>query len=609
MQPYIWALPALAFLSFSSGAAAQAPLNEIVIADSKEEVLVLGTRLPTPIDQVGRAVTVISAEQIEERQQRFLFDALRIAPGVTVTRSGSAGALSNVSIRGLPTSQTLVVVDGVVVNDPSSFGNGFDFGQFDTSDIERIEVLRGAQSTLYGSNAIGGVVNVVTKDGSDGLGGSAYAEGGSFGTGRGAATVYGGGDALSGRITVAGTDSRGFSSADVANGENDGFRNVTASGKFAYRPSEALSLRTVVRFSDSRTEFDGGANTDDPDNVSNGQALSVAGFADYALLDGRLNNQISVGFYRNLRRDASEFPFDGTGTRVTLEYLGSAELHQTATLAYGVEYEEQRGEVREGFGGAQTISNISGYGLLQLTPLRRVTLNIGVRHDNNSDFADATTFTVSGTVRIPVLEALLRGSYAEGFRAPSVGELSFNPLLNPENSRGWDIGVSRGFFADRLILEATYFNADITNQIAFDLSLFNFLNVAAFDTEGVEIALKARPMEALEITASYTYTDAFNVSGNFAALNQPTHQLATQATWRPTERLSLGAGVTWNGRENNSFGPVDASVVLDLRAAYALTETLEVFARIENASDTDYQDNFGFTTAPVSAFGGVRARF
>jgi len=578
--------------------------------EASDEIVVLGTRLTTPIDQVGRAVTIITEADIEERQQRFLFDALRIAPSVTVTRSGSFGALSNVSIRGLPTSQTLVVVDGVVVNDPSSFGNGFDFGQFDTSDIARIEVLRGAQSTLYGSNAIGGVINVVTKDGRDGFGGSAFAEGGSFGTGRGAATIYGGGETLSGRVTVAGTDSRGFSSADVAGGEDDGFRNVTASGKFAFRPSQDLSFRTVVRVSDSRSEFDAGANADDLDNVSNSQTLSVAGFADHAALEGRLQNQVSIAYLRNLRADDSDFPFDGVGTRLTLEYLGSAKLHPRATLAYGVEYEEQESAVRQGFGGAQTIANISGYGLVQMQPLRRVTVTVGARHDSNSDFEDATTFSVSGTVRLPGLEALLRGSYAEGFRAPSVGELSFNPLLNPEESRGWDIGLSRSFWRERLMIEATYFNADITNQIGFDLTLFTFLNIDAFDSEGVELAVTARPIDALEVIASYTYTDAFNVSGDIAALNQPDHQLSTQVAWRPTRRLQLGAGVTWNGREAEGGGrELDAFTVLDLRGAYALTKTLELFARVENVSDTEYQDNFGFATAPVSAFGGVRARF
>lgn len=576
---------------------------------AEPDIIVRGARLPTPIDQLGRSVTVIEAADIEERQQRLLLDVIRLAPGVTVTTAGSPGALATVSIRGLPTVQTLLVVDGVVVNDPSSFGNGFDFGQFDTADIERIEVLRGAQSTLYGSNAIGGVINILTKDGREGLGGGGFVEGGSFASGRGAATLQGGNGTLSGRVTLAGVRTGGFSSAAVEGGEADAFRNLTASGKFGFRPSEDLSFETVVRFSDSRSEFDGGAGIDDPDNASNAQQVSVAGFANHAALAGRLTNQLSVAYFRNARLDASEFPFEGTGARLTFEYLGSAKPADWFTLAYGAEYEEQESEVVEGFGGSQTISNISGYGLVQLQPLEGVTLNLGVRHDANSDFEDATTFSVSGAVRVPVLGVLLRGSYAEGFRAPSVGELGFNPQLTPENSRGWDIGLSREFWGGRASLEATYFNANITNQIGFDLSAFNFFNIAAFDTQGVEVALKLRPTAKLELAASYTYTDAFNVSGNFAALNQPAHQLASQVSWRPSAKLSLGAGLRWNGEENNFLGPLDAFVVLDLRAAYALREGLELFARLENATDTDYQDNFGFATAPASAFGGLRARF
>lgn len=612
MHSLVLAASTLALLNIFEATDIQPPpsADDIIIADLKTgEILVLGTRIPTPIDQVGHSVSIVTGEEIAERQQRFLADALRITPGLTVTTSGAPGSLSNISIRGLPTAQTLVIIDGVEANDPSSFGNNFDFGQFDTSDIERVEVLRGAQSTLYGSNAIGGVINVITHDGSSGVGGSAYLEGGSFGLVRGAGSLRGGNERLSGRLTVAGTESRGFSSAAVPGGDNDGYRNITASTKAGFRPSNAVAFETTVRFSDSRSEFDGGANVDSTGNVSNAQALTVAGSASYAPLDGRLSNRFSVEYFRNGRLDASAFPFEGVGRRVELDYLGSARLERRATLAYGLEYERQQSTITQGFGGNDSISNVSGYGLLQLTPLRRVTLNAGIRYDANSDFENATTFSVSGVVRLPVLNASLKGSYAEGFRAPSVGELGFNPTLQPENSRSWDVGLSHSFLKEQLVIEATYFNADITNQIGFDLSAFNFFNINAYDTEGVELAVRARPIKTLEITASYTFTDAFNVSGNFAALNQPDHQLATEIAWRPTNKLSLGAGVRWNGRENNFFGPLDAFAVIDLRAAYALTRHLEVFARVENASDTDYQDNFGFNTAPASAFGGLRARY
>jgi vitamin B12 transporter len=586
--------------------------QEIIL--THPQIVVVATRLPTPIDQVGRSVSLITEEQIEERQQRFLLDALSIVPGLSTTRTGGVGALSTVSLRGLPSSQTLVVVDGVVSNDPSSFGNGFNFGDFDASDIARIEVLRGAQSTLYGSNAIGGVIHVITKDGRDGLGGSGFIEGGSFGAGRGAATLYGGGDRLSGRVTLAGTRTGGFSAAEVAGGDDDGFRNLTASGKLGFRPTESLSLQGIVRFSDSRVEFDGGVGVDDPDNVSNTETLTLAGSANHAAWGGRLNNQVSIAYFRNARLDASDFPFEGTGTRLTLEHLGSVEVSKRATLAYGVEYEEQQSAVRQGFGGSQTIANTSGYGLAQLRPLKGVALNIGVRHDSNSDFADATTFSVSGAIQIRVLHALLRGSYAEGFRAPSVGELSFNPLLRPEESEGWDVGLSRGLLEGRLQLEAAYFNARIVNQIGFDLGLFTFLNIDAFDTRGVELALTARPLrsapEALEIAASYTYTDAFDVTGDIAALNQPDHRFNAQIFWRPAQRLQLGAGVTWNGRETGSGGrELDAFTVVDVRAAYAISKRLELFARIENAFDSEHQDTFGFATAPLAGTGGLRARF
>ncbi|MEL7129396.1 MAG: TonB-dependent receptor [Pseudomonadota bacterium] len=502
------------------------------------------------------------------------------------------------------------------MNDPSSFGNSFNFANFDTSDIERIEVLRGAQSTLYGSDAIGGVINIVTKDGRDGFGGDVFVEGGSFGTFRGAASLLGGNDIASGRITVSGITTGGFSSADEANGntEDDGFDNITVSSKGRFQPLENLVFDAVVRYQNSENEFDGFdfvTGAADADEVGETEEVSVAGFATHTLLDGKLENRLSVSYLLNDEVNLSDGvpSFDSEGTRVSVEYQGTVRPADWITIIGGAEYDRQEAQTLVGFGGNQEIDTTSVFGLVQLQPLPFVTLNAGVRHDASPDFSNETTFSVSGVVEVPQTGTLFRGSYAEGFRAPTAGEFGFNPDLFAEFSDGWDIGLEQPLLDGRARFTVTYFDQTIDDLIAFDLAAFTFVNIQEFTSEGVEVALDARVTDWLTINAAYTHTDAVNLSTEIAAGNQPDDRFTVEFSAEPTDRLSLSLGITYNGEEEDGAAILDDFVLLNLRGAYQLNANLEVFARIENLTDEDYQDNFGFGTAPISGFGGIRAKF
>lgn len=584
--------------------------------DTLAPIIVTGTRFETPLDQVGRSVSVITAQDIELRQQRFVFDALGSVPGVQVIRSGSFGALSSVSLRGLPSGQTLVVQDGVVINDASSFANGFNFANFDTADIARIEVLRGAQSTLYGSDAIGGVINIVTKDGREGFGGEAFVEGGSFGTFRGAASLLGGNDLASGRVTVSGVTTSGFSTADEANGntEDDGFDNITIASKGRFQPIESLVFDGVIRYQDSENEFDGFSFTDgaaDADEINETEELTIAGFATHTAFGGRLENRLSVTHRStdSLNISSGDVSFDAEGTRTSYEYQGTASPADWVTVIAGVEYDRQESEVAVGFGGNQEIDTTSVFGLVQIEPISFLTLNAGVRHDGSAAFSNETTFSISGVAKVPQTGTLLRGSYAEGFRAPTAGEFSFNSDLFAEFSDGWDIGIEQPILNDRARFSVTYFDQEIDDLIAFDLAEFTFVNIQEFASKGVEVALDARITDWLTVNAAYTYTDALNLSTEIAAGNQPEDKFALELGVTPTDRLSVSLGVTYNGEEEDGAVTLDDFVLVNLRANYAINEHFEVFTRIENLIDENYQDNFGFGTAPLSAFGGVRARF
>ena len=579
-----------------------------------EQIVVTGTRIPTPLHQEGRSVSVITAQEIELRQQRFVYDALQSLPGIQVTRSGSFGSLSTVSIRGLESDQTLVVQDGIVLNNPATFGNSFDFSSLDTSDIQRIEVIRGAQSTLYGSDAIGGVINIVSREGGQGFKGSGFMEGGSFGTFRGGATVRGGNQRISGRATVSGITTGGFSSADEANGntEEDGFDSLTFSGRGRYRALDTLTLQGVVRYQDSRNEFDGFSTQPvDSSEIGQSEDFSLGGFVTLDTLSGRLSHRGSVTYSSSDRLNLSEGTptFDSSGTRVSYEYKGTARPSEQSTLVFGAEHDLQEATTAVGFGGNQQIETNSGYGLLQVKPHQRVTLTGGVRHDSSSDFGSKTTFNGAGAVEVPRVEVIMRASYSEGFRAPTAGELGFNGNLFAESSQGWDVGAGRSFLKDRIRLGVTYFDQKVEDLIAFDLAEFTFVNIQEFDTSGVEFAAGLQLHPTLWLDLSYTYLDALNVSTTIAAGNQPDNRFTAEAAWRPTNRLALSLGVLFNGEELDGFTTLGSYTLLNLRGSYRLTDHLDFIARVENVTDADYQNNLGFGTAPLAAFAGFRTRF
>lgn len=602
-------------LSFLFAATLLSPALAIAQDDEARDVIIVtATRIPTELKEVGRSVAVVTAEDIEVGQYHFVYDAISGTPGVQITRSGSFGATASLSVRGLAGDQTLVVQDGIVLNNPSLFGNSFDFANLDASDIEQIEILRGAQSTLYGPDAIGGVVNIVTKSGAEGFGANGYVEGGSFGTVRGAATVRGGVDDFSGRLTFSGMRTNGYSSAERRNGnpERDGYDNISISSKVRYAPHDAVELQAVAKYQDSNNEFD--SFTSMPiDGAEDGdtEQITIAASARFDLFDGVLNNQFLLTYLQSDMEFATGdiITFDTRGERISYEYQGILQLLDEAELAFGAEYEEQESATIVGFGANKVIDSTSGFGLLQVRPVEGLTLSAGVRHDANSDYANQTTFSLSGALELFDGDTILRSSFSEGFKAPSVGELGFNSDLSPEISEGWDVGLEHVMFDDRIKVQVTYFEQNVQDLIAFDLSLFNFLNVQEFDTSGVEVSAFFQICDKLQLNTNYTYLDAFNVSTTLASGNQPANSFGAEVLYQPTPRLTLSASVLHNGQEPSGAVVLDRYTTVAARVQYQINDTVEVFGRVENATDKFYQDNNGYGTAPVSGYGGVRVRF
>ncbi len=579
-----------------------------------DEIIVEGLRLPTPIGEAGSSVDVITAEDIELRAYQFALDAIATAPGVTINQNGAFGGLASVRIRGASTDQTLVLVDGVPFGDPTAVGGGYDFSILDPADIERIEILKGPHSTLWGSDAIGGVVNIITKRAGEGFGGRAFLEGGSFATIRGGGAVYGGGRAGDFRLSVSGLTSNGISKAeeDDGNPERDGYDSYAVDGGGGVNLG-CVRLEAKARYQTGETQIDGFPpptfSLSDSDDKSSTDQLSLHGRAIAPLFGDRLNNEISVGF-TDITRNGSfgGFATKDEGDRLVLRYQGTAKLLDRHRIAVGAEREETQANRDE-----TSINAV--FGLLEIKPLERLTVSAGVRYDDHSTFGDEVTARAAAALAITET-VTLRGSWGEGFKAPTIFQLtqSFGVLppnadLQPETSQAFDVGVDFAGFDGRAKLHLTYFNRDTENLIIFAPNS-RYENLARTEAQGLEASAELALTDRVALNAGYAYIDAKDATTGARQIRTPRHSGDASLSYRD-ERLSGALSVRYNGDETEGlFGSdVDAWVRVDVSAAYAISETIELYGRIENLLDADYQQISGYGTPGLSGYGGVRLTF
>lgn len=584
------------------------------------EIVVSATRAARPAAETGSTVTVITAEEIARRQYQFLADALRDAAGVAIARNGSSGGVASARLRGGTSGQTLVVIDGVVVNDPAAPQGGFNFANLDLVDIARVEVLRGPQSLLYGADAIGGVVSITTA-GANGAPLAAFLEGGSFGTLRGGATATIGDERGFLRATLSGIRTDGISKAD-GGAEDDGFRSVAASLRGGLALNTIWSLEGTARFSDSHADIDGFP----PPAFSLADTLETEDTQDYSLSgvlrhdDRRGQDGVSGALtlaYSAIDRvneDQGFETFSAEGDRLSADYAASVSISDGLRVIGGAEVERTSVLVS---GVDESASSGALFALLEAEPVDGFVVSAGGRRDEFSNFNGATTSRVAAAWS--GLESwIFRASFGEGFRAPTLFELNFdqfgiipNPNLRPERSTGFDAGVEKSFGAPadpRLVARATFFQSRVRDQIDFDFLGNGYFNIDRTRARGVEVEIDWRPLDAVNASVSYTLTDAIDLGTGTSLLRIPKHKGTAVVDWTPFEALTLSASVIVNGREADTPLANDAFLRLDLRAAWRLSETFELYGRVENATDTDYQDVSGYGEPGLSAFGGLRVR-
>lgn len=579
-----------------------------------ETIIVTGTRLPQPLAEAGTSIDVIGTETLESHD--FVFDALASAPGVTVNQNGGFGGAASVRIRGAGSEQTLVLIDGVPVNDPSTPGGGYDFARLDTADIDRIEILKGPQSTLWGTDAIGGVISIVTKKPEDGLGGSLFADYGSFNTARGGLSVDGANRTGDFRLAVTGITSDGISKADEANGntEKDGYEAATLSAKGGLNLPAGARLDATFLSTVADTEFDSfvfGAEGSVGDGDENAESEERTGTVTLSLplLEGRLENSLQAGFSDIERTNfaGGVESFGAKGQRDILRYQGTLAMGETSRLAFGAEREESEAD------GQQT--SITGlFALYELKPVEGLTLSAGLRNDDHETYGSETTGRAAMAWAVNDL-VTVHGSWGQGFKAPTLFQTTYfccgaagpNPDLAPETSEGFDAGVDFATADGRGSASITVFSQDTENLITFAFPGGNYQNIAEASSTGVEISASYTLNPWLTLSGNYANIDAEDGDGN-ALIRVPEHSGEIRADIDPAGPFSGAVIVRHSGDQMDSGGPVDGWTRIDLTGRYQLTGEIELYGRVENLTDEEYQQLLGYGTPGLSGSGGIRVR-
>ena len=607
-------------------------------------VVVSASRVPLPSTAVGSAVTVITGEELENKQSRFVADVLREVPGVAVNRTGNFGGLTQVRIRGAEGNHTLVLIDGIEVGDPFN-GSEFDFSQLLTNNIERIEILRGAQSALYGSDAIGGVISITTKGAQPGFEASVAAEGGSFQTKNARGSASTGFEDFDMSVGVEAFETAGFDIAPDGD-EKDFSQVISANVRSAYRPVEGLEFRVSGRLVDriSETDTQAFATTGeviDADTHSEGREINLRTEGQLDLFDGAWEQILGGALTRSEidRFDAGVETSGSVGVKRKLDYQSNVTLETPDLLntvhgftLFGEVEQERFRNIQPSFPPADQERRTTNYAVVgeyRLQAFDRLFLSGALRHDEFDEFEDATTYRVTGSFDVPETGSRLHASYGTGIKAPNFfelfgfipGDFRSNPNLEPERSKGWDVGVEQQFLDGRVIADVTYFRADLSDEIetVLDGGLRTPINAKGeSEREGVETSLRIVPFDGLTLTGSYTFLNARQPDDRFE-IRRPRHTASFNANWSFLEdRANLNLGVDYNGEtEDSEFGGgtdrtrarLDDFTLVSLAGRYQPFDGVEVFGRIENALDQEYEEVLGFETPGRTFFVGTRISF
>ena len=611
-----------------------------------ETVLVTASRTPVDAAWVGSSYTVIDRDDLERRQIVHVTEMLRDVPGFSISRVGTVGSQAQLRVRGAEANHIMVFIDGVEANDPAS-GDEFLFEQLLATEIERIEVIRGPQSALWGSDALAGVINVITRRGSEPFAADGYLEAGSFGTHHAGGQISASGQVFDLSVGISHLTTGGTNISRLGD-EEDGSNNTTFNLNAGAQLSDTSRLEFFARQTDTVTDFDlidfvSTGLPADADRVTDATQQYLRASASKSLFSGRWNHRMTLtSLETNNANFDSAVPIGLTASeKLGLYYqttlmLTSSDVHRV-TFAVDRETQKffQRGTLSD-FGDPNQDQSLDTTGYVveyQGKDLSGFYVSATLRYDDNSAFDNIGTYRVTGAYLLDPLQMRLRVSVGTGQKSPTfVDRFGFfsdqfigNPHVRPEQSKGWEIGFEQMFGDGAASLVATYYNDRLQDEIdgfVFDPNTFLFTSanrLGKSDRRGVEVSFDANVLENIDLSVGYTYTDSTertSLGEKFDEVRRPKNMFSINFNYAPSVRTNINLNVSYNGSQEDIIYPpfpqpservrLDEYKLVSLAGTYRLSSAVRLVGRIENLLDENYEDVVGFSTPGVGAYFGIR---
>jgi vitamin B12 transporter len=606
-------------------------------------LVVTADRFPTEPDKVTSSYTVVLQEEMQRRQLRTAGEVLKTVPGVSVQQSGGPGTQTNVFVRGSNSNHVLVLIDGITVNDPSSANGAADFANFLTENLDRIEIVRGPMSTMYGSQAIGGVISMITKAGKGPMNGAAFTELGTRMWSNSGAYVRGSEGRFNYNLSFAGmftpndtpvparfTPPGGFV-------DSDPYRNITLAARLGYEINDNTQFNWFTRYIDAKINYDQ-VGLEDPNANAYSSQFYTRAELEGSYFDGRWKPVLGVNYTTTTRHDLdyasvqNPFPFntDSTfnGRRLQADFKNLVTITNQVEVIAGLDYDRQWADTNT-IGPFTPYTYSSGtmvqtglYGQLRLNPFAGFNLNLGARTDFNDTFGNVSTWRAGASYLWAPTDTKFKASYGTAFKAPSLFDLygpgafcSGNRNIQPEYSRGYEFGVEQGIFDRKVKAGITYFFNTYSNLIQCPPPFTSLQNVANAQSEGLESFVQISPVKWFDLYFDYTHTFARNADTQLPLVRRPQDVFNIRAEVRPWDDTLFGIGVLQVSNRTDFDATTGALInpspytLLRVTAQYDVIKNVQLFARAENMLNRVYEEPEGFQAPYFQAFFGVKARF
>jgi vitamin B12 transporter len=612
----------------------------------RHEIVVSATRIETPAKEIASSITVITRLDLEKSKKSTVLEFLQDVLGTAVIQNGGKGSASSTLLRGSNSEHVLIMLDGVELNDPMNPSRSYDLAHFSLDNVEQIEILRGPQSTLYGSDALGGVINILTKRGRGKPQFSLSSSGGSYNTFQAAAGLSGSGRSINYSLGLSRFVTGGISAASSAypgNTERDGYKNLSFSGRLGATLKKNIEADIIFRSVTARTDIDsfGGPSGDDPNNAQDYRSFFIRGQFRTLLAGDRWEQKLGVSYVHSHRQNENPVddihPYDSENgifksSFTKIDWQNNLFLHPANTLTFGADIEREQGESEyhsTGIWGPydslfprRKADRTGIYVQDQVRLANRFFATAGVRLDHHGRTGFALTYRLAPAYFSETTGTKFKATLGTGFKSPSLYQLyapgTFlgpvgNERLKPEENVGWDVGIEQRFLGGRLQAGVTYFSCDYRNLIDFRFDA-GYVNVGKARTRGMEIYAEARPANDLDLRAGYTRLDAKDLDSGADLLRRPKDKFSAALDCGFFKKWALHLGLVYVGKrpdKNFSVWPypdvlLSAYTLLDAALSFDLNPQVQVFGRLDNILDQKYEFVYGYGTPRFSAYGGIR---